>query len=174
MAGTTILNRNTTLGTTLTSNQRTSTTIISTNEGNSLVTSIGQTSPVMVGGTTFGVGRGKSVYDIAVDNGFTGTVDEYLQSLVGASAYQSALDNGFVGTTQEWLSSLKGSSAYQVALDSGFVGTEEEWLESLKAYAKVTVPDNGKILSNDGNDVVWVTMEESMNSNNIKWDLGEI
>lgn len=60
----------------------------------------------------------------------------------GASAYEIAVANGFVGTEQEWLDSLVGAdstvagppgdSAYQVALDNGFVGTEAEWLASLE------------------------------------------
>lgn len=56
----------------------------------------------------------------------------------GDSAYEVAVENGFVGTEEEWLDSLVGSdgndgkSAYQIALDEGFEGTEEEWLESLK------------------------------------------
>ena len=66
----------------------------------------------------------------------------------GKSAYQVAIDNGFVGTEDEWLTSLKqgpkgdpgeqgiqganGESAYQLAVDSGFVGSESDWLASLK------------------------------------------
>ena len=67
----------------------------------------------------------------------------------GASAYEVAVANGFVGTEEEWLESLvgeagpagpagadgapgaDGDSAYEVAVANGFVGTEEEWLESL-------------------------------------------
>lgn len=49
----------------------------------------------------------------------------------GKSAYEIAVENGFVGTEEEWLESLQGESAYDVAVDNGFVGTEEEWLESL-------------------------------------------
>ena len=66
----------------------------------------------------------------------------------GKSAYQVAVDNGFVGTEDEWLASLKqgpkgdqgepgkqgadGKSAYQLAVDGGFVGSESDWLTSLK------------------------------------------
>ena len=66
----------------------------------------------------------------------------------GKSAYQVAVDNGFIGTEDEWLASLKqgpkgdqgepgkqgadGKSAYQLAVDSGFVGSESDWLISLK------------------------------------------
>lgn len=59
----------------------------------------------------------------------------------GRSAYQVAVDSGFVGTEQEWLESLvggggggpgpAGKSAYEVAVESGFVGNQAAWLASL-------------------------------------------
>ena len=58
----------------------------------------------------------------------------------GKSAYQIAVENGFIGTEQEWLASLKGEdgeyagkglSAYEIAVKNGFVGSEQEWLASL-------------------------------------------
>ena len=53
--------------------------------------------------------------------------------LSGASAYEIAVKNGFTGTEQEWLNSLnQGVSAYDIAVKNGFTGTEEEWLDSLK------------------------------------------
>lgn len=70
--------------------------------------------------------------------------DRGLKGDNGKSAYQVAVDNGFVGTEQQWLASLKGDkgdkgdsgingkSAYQIAVDNGFSGTETEWIESLK------------------------------------------
>ncbi len=87
---------------------------------------------------------GKSAYEIAVENGFTGTAAEWLESLVGSpgdpgkSAYEIAVENGFTGTAAEWLESLVGSpgdpgkSAYEIAVANGFTGTSAEWLESLK------------------------------------------
>lgn len=54
------------------------------------------------------------------------------------SAYDIAVQNGFKGTVEEWLESLKGEkgdtgySAYEIAKSYGFEGTEEEWLASLK------------------------------------------
>lgn len=56
----------------------------------------------------------------------------------GLSAYQIAVANGFVGTVSAWLASLKGEpgapgpSAYQVAVSNGFVGSQSAWLNSLK------------------------------------------
>lgn len=50
------------------------------------------------------------------------------------NAYDIAVKNGFEGTEEEWLESLigeDGESAYQIAVDNGFIGTEEEWLKSL-------------------------------------------
>lgn len=59
-------------------------------------------------------------------------------SFSGKSAYEIAVENGFCGTEQEWLDSLKGQdadnigiSAYDVALNSGLVSNEEEWLQYL-------------------------------------------
>lgn len=48
-------------------------------------------------------------------------------------AYKLAVQQGFEGTLNEWLASLKGApgdpgkSAYQYAVDAGYVGTEEEF-----------------------------------------------
>ncbi len=53
----------------------------------------------------------------------------------GKSAYQSAVENGFAGTEEEWLQGINGEdgkSAYEIAVENGFTGTEAEWLESLK------------------------------------------
>ncbi len=65
---------------------------------------------------------GLSAYDIAVQNGFVGTVDEWLASLKGESGA-----DGKDGATGQ-----AGLSAYQLAIKAGFKGTYEEWLASLK------------------------------------------
>ena len=82
---------------------------------------------------------GKSAYEIAVEHGYVGTEEEWLESLHGAtgeSAYQCAVEHGYIGTEEEWLASLQGvdgKSAYEIAykLDPT-IGTEEEWIASLK------------------------------------------
>ena len=66
------------------------------------------------------------------------------------SAYQVAVENGFTGTEQEWLNSLKGSNGsdgsdldieevYNVAVSNGYGGT---FLEFLKEYLSVNVSEN--------------------------------
>lgn len=97
-----------------------------------------------------------------------------LQGPPGISAYIEALNQGFVGSKEEWIDSLKGSSAYEVALNNGFIGTEQEWLDSLKIEIEVTPDDEYKVLSNNGESSSWYEIDEIMNNNNINWDLGEI
>ena len=66
----------------------------------------------------------------------TSTVQPYYaKGDPGKSAYEIAVEQGFVGTEEEWLESLRGpqgDSAYQVAVEQGFVGTKDQWLESLR------------------------------------------
>ena len=93
---------------------------------------------------------GKSAYELAVEKGYRGTLDEWLASLNGSngddgkSAYELAVEKGYQGTEEEWLASLNGSngndgddgkSAYELAVENGYQGTEEEWLASLKGSA---------------------------------------
>ena len=101
--------------------------------------------------------NGKSAYELAVDNGYTGTLEEWLLSLVGAagavgpsgqngkSAYELAVDNGYTGTETEWLTTLVGAagqdgqngadgmSAYQIYCESNIDPdlSEADWLASL-------------------------------------------
>tara|TARA_Y200000002_G_scaffold379741_1_gene389682 strand:+ start:191 stop:1702 length:1512 start_codon:yes stop_codon:yes gene_type:complete len=98
---------------------------------------------------------GDSAYQVWIDEGNTGTEQEFLDSLKGTdgepgdpgadgdSAYQLWLDAGNTGTEVEFLNSLQGEdgnpgdpgndgkSAYEFWLDAGNTGTEVEFLESL-------------------------------------------
>jgi hypothetical protein len=52
----------------------------------------------------------------------------------GKSAFEVAKQNGFTGTESQWVASLVGSdgkSAFEVARANGFTGTESEWIRSL-------------------------------------------
>ena len=55
---------------------------------------------------------GRSAYQIAVDLGFAGTEQEFIDSLAstaeGKSAYEVAVDNGFEGDANDWILSLRG------------------------------------------------------------------
>jgi hypothetical protein len=64
---------------------------------------------------------GKSAYELAVEKGYEGTVEEWLASLVGEvgapgkdgangqSAYELAVKNGYTGSENEWIASLVGA-----------------------------------------------------------------
>ncbi len=68
----------------------------------------------------------KAMYTLAVDNGYTGTYEEWLQSIKGEKG-----DNG--------------KSAYEIAKENGFVGTEKEWLESLCSASNLNYFDIFKV-----------------------------
>ena len=159
---------------------------------------------------------GLSAYELAVENGFTGTVTEWLHSLKGTdgvngkdgtngrdgtngeqgadgkdglSAYELAVENGFTGTLAEWLAFLKGKdgengvdgkngvngsdgkSAYIIAVEHGFVGTETEWLESLRgADGKDGLPGKDGKNGVDGKDGI----TPDMSSYATKTDIAEL
>jgi hypothetical protein len=80
---------------------------------------------------------GKSAYEVWLDEGYEGSVDDFLQFITGPagkSAYEIWLSFGNEGTLQDFLDSLigeKGDSAYQCWLDDGNVGTLTDFLNSL-------------------------------------------
>ncbi|MFC8925215.1 hypothetical protein ACFT43_04945 [Streptomyces albidoflavus] len=65
--------------------------------------------------------RGDSAYEVAVEAGFEGTVEQWLASLTGEQGAKG--DQGAAGPA--------GATAYEVAVDEGFTGTREQWLASL-------------------------------------------
>ena len=77
-------------------------------------------------------------YRIALEHGFVGTVEDWLESMrgyPGKDNYEIAVECGYKGTREEWIEETRGErgySAYEIAIRNGFEGTEEEWLESLK------------------------------------------
>ena len=64
---------------------------------------------------------GLSAYDIAVKEGFSGTIEDWLISLKGEPGKSIPGENG-----------KDGKSAYEIAREQGFKGTADEWLNSLK------------------------------------------
>ena len=95
--------------------------------------------------TNVGSSSGLSAYQIAVNNGFVGTEQQWLDSLVGSDGPTGATGpqgvQGIQGETgptgsqgndgADGMPGDDGASAYEVALFNGFVGTEQQWLASL-------------------------------------------
>lgn len=77
--------------------------------------------------------NGKSAYELAKADGYTGTLTEWLASLKGeqgpAGAKGEKGNDGSTGATGA--TGPAGKSAYELAVDNGFSGTEAEWLKSL-------------------------------------------
>lgn len=73
---------------------------------------------------------GDSAYAVAVSQGFVGTVDDWLATLVGPPGADGADgSNGADGA--DGSNGADGPSAYDVAVANGFVGDEAAWLASL-------------------------------------------
>ena len=77
--------------------------------------------------------NGLSAYELAKLNGFAGTVQEWLASLVGPSGGSNG--NGVPGPTgspgAKGDKGDTGASAYELAKLNGFTGTVQEWLATL-------------------------------------------
>jgi hypothetical protein len=84
----------------------------------------------------------------------------------GYSAYRLAVLNGFEGTEEQWLASLvgpAGASAYAIAVQQGFVGTKDEWLASLvgpTGNGIQSVEQTTESQESGGENVVTVTMTD--------------
>jgi len=134
------------------------------------------------------VKQGKSAYEVAVENGFTGSEPEWVLSLQGKSAYDVAVELGYTGTEAEWVLSLQGEKgdtgdkgdkgdkgdtgdtgddAFEVAVAEGFTGTRPEWLLSLKGEKgdKGDVGDKG----DRGYDAFEVAQAEGFTGTRPEW-----
>lgn len=74
--------------------------------------------------------RGYSAYEVAQLNGYTGTEQEWLESLVGPQGPQGP----------------EGKSAYEVAVDNGYPGTEQEWIDSFLTPDGYYTKDESELL----------------------------
>ncbi len=90
--------------------------------------------------------NGKSAYEIACDEGFEGTLEEWLESLKGAhvTKVEKTGTNGLVdtytvtfsdGTTTFFTvtNGENGKTAYEIAQSNGYTGTVEQWLTLIGA-----------------------------------------
>lgn len=86
----------------------------------------------------------------------------------GKNAYELALENGFVGTEDEWLASLEGKSAYEIAVQLGFQGSESEWIESLHGHSVPSGGTAGQLLKKNSStdfDYSWFTLTTTQSVN---------
>lgn len=84
--------------------------------------------------------RGKDNYQIAVENGYKGTVQEWIASIRGEPGPQGK--QGPAGPTGP-----DGKTAYQIAVEQGFVGDETAWLLSLHGPMGQGITIRGEVAS---------------------------
>lgn len=93
-------------------------------------TILANSTPTSTGGigADLWVNRGKANYLETLTSSvgsLDGRVATLEQSPGGKSAYQVAVDNGFVGTEQEWLDSLKGTTGSGLVIKGSFGSTSD-------------------------------------------------
>lgn len=102
--------------------------------------------------------QNRSIYQTIVHDGYTGTQEQWLASLVGEetdrnanTAYELAVKNGYKGSETEWIEVIVGisvesvnASPYELACDNGFEGLLSEWLTE--------IADNPESLGVSGNN----------------------
>ncbi|WCM41276.1 hypothetical protein MG290_09940 [Flavobacterium sp. CBA20B-1] len=75
-------------------------------------------------------------YEIAVNEGFDGTVTEWVEMIDakgGKTAYQQAVDKGYKGTEEEWMKMLWGREVdVEIAKRDKTTAIVTEWIQSLK------------------------------------------
>ena len=72
----------------------------------------------------------------------------------GLSAYELAVQSGYDGTIQEWLDSLNGKSAYEIAKENGYEGTEAEWADTLLQMAQSSAQSIESASFNDKGELI--------------------
>lgn len=72
---------------------------------------------------------GESAYDVAKQNGFKGTINEWLKSLIGPIGPKG--ESGKDGESIRGPKGERGYSAYDIAVNNGFNGSEVDWIKSL-------------------------------------------
>lgn len=79
---------------------------------------------------------GKSAYEVAVENGFTGTEVEWLESLKGSKGDKGAdgKDGADGDKGVDGYEGTMGESAFEIAQGNGFKGTIKEWFASFTGY----------------------------------------
>ena len=121
---------------------------------------------------------GESSYDIWINEGNSGSKEDFLNSLKGdqgeqgISAYNVAVNNGYTLSESAWIESLNGEdgnsgldgdSAYDIWLSLGNEGSEADFLEDLEGPTRVSSDsDNSATIGSDGFIFVSDTLKEGI------------
>lgn len=81
----------------------------------------------------------------------------------GLSAYELAVEQGYNGSLEEWLKSLDGKSAYEIAADNGYSGTEDEWNKAIANISQNNVTIKNAEFSKDGDLIITLSDGTTIN-----------
>ena len=126
--------------------------------------------------------QNRSVYQVIVHEGYTGTQEQWLASLVGEetdanveSAYELAIRNGYKGSETEWIKAIVGvsidtveKSPYQLACENGFKGSLTEWLTQLAEKIRFSDPMSNEQLADMENKISVKVMELKTAANKVE------
>ena len=82
----------------------------------------------------------------------------------GLSAYELAVQSGYDGSLQQWLESLNGKSAYEIAAEAGYEGTEADWAKALAQMAEMSAQSIESASFNDKGELV-ITLSDKTTIN---------
>lgn len=85
----------------------------------------------------------------------------------GLSAYELAVQQGYAGSLDDWLVSLQGKSAYQIAVDNGYSGSEKDWSKTLTAMSKKDKSDISSAAFSEKGDLV-ITLSDGTKSMSVR------
>lgn len=109
---------------------------------------IGIVAVIVVVGVSlfFIINKEKTPYEIICDDGYQGSAEEFIASLVGeqhapgveVSSYAIACEKGYEKSLDQWMQTLTGTTtadasnpAYTVACENGYDGTLAQWVDTL-------------------------------------------
>lgn len=81
----------------------------------------------------------------------------------GLSAYELAVEQGYNGSLEEWLKSLNGKSAYEIAVENGYSGTEDEWNKAIANVSQNNVTIKNAGFSKDSDLIITLSDETIIN-----------
>ncbi len=82
----------------------------------------------------------------------------------GLSAYELAVTNGYDGTVTEWIDSISSKSSFEIAKENGYSGDDSNWLDSLEEkFKSETVGIKFAEISSYGNLIITLTDNTEIN-----------
>lgn len=93
----------------------------------------------------------KSIYELAVEGGYTGSEAEW-DALINSGAknlYELAVEGGYTGSEAEWNALINGNSKtlYELAVEGGYTGSEAEWEALINGNGQAETDEDKEMLA---------------------------